>query len=486
MAHTARLLSFLLISVIILANVETKKRSSSKPHTYPHSYGGSGGGRHATSAPQREHTRYIKTTTPRIYDRPTRVVRPDVWKPTSAPTRPTTGAHTYPLSFNGSGGGRQVTSAPTLGYTPYPQTKPTSGSHTYPLSPGGSGGGRQVTSAPILGYTPYPQTKPTSGSHTYPLSPGGSGGSRQVTSAPILGNTPYPQTKPTSGTHTYPLSPGGSGSGFKPNLDPRTGSYPRPSGTNTVISTINVNTGHTDHGVYNNHIYVRNQPTTYYISNTRTTHIYHYPYNPPHGIRYTDNGNRVVYYSAYTGRLPNYVFEYRASKSRYSKLLAGLALYNLGRVTRKSEIQTFHSSYQPRPDEMCLFSVYYDEYRFDEMEIDCRLMTDFIWTQNKLNQPATANENAIVLPNGTLVLSYTQIAPKSVKNALDPMFNGHYVHVTPNMKCYMIWTVSYTFPRREKVECRLLQTFVDKSMNSATTVTSTFVIILTTVAVLLV
>lgn len=426
MAHTARLLRFLLISVIILVNVETKELH--KAH------------RHSKRA--NGHHQYPGSTS----------------KP-----------HTYPHTFGGSGGGTQVTRRTShLGNTPQPYIRITTSKPYYPPS--------------TRGYTPFPQTKPTTGFNTYPLYFNGSSGARQVNSAPILGS--YPQAKPTSGSHTYPQTSGGSGSGYKPILDPRTGSFSRPPNTNTVTTTINLNTGHPAPISYNNHVFVRNQPAISYTTNTRTTHIYQYPYNPPHQIYYTDRGNQVFYYSVYTGQLPNYVFEYRGSRSRYSKLLAGLALYNLGRVNRDSEIKDYHNKYMPRVDEMCIFSVYYDKYRFDDMEIDCRLITYFIWTQLKVTQPGAANENVILLPNRTMVITYSQIAPNGVSNALDPRFNGDYVS-PKHIRCFMTWTVSYTYPRRKEVECGLLQTFVDRTMNSATTVTSTLLIVLTTICVLL-
>lgn len=355
------------------------------------------------------------------------------------------------------------------------------GSHSYPSSRGGlSGSG--------------------SGSHSYPRSPGLSGS----------GSHGYPN----SGSHGYPSSGGLSGSGSPGQA------HGYPSNTQT-----------------NGHGYPTNNGLSGGARNpaghtTVINHNYNYHYSPPQQIRYTPtHGGAPVSYPVYHGTPPTYVYQYKDSGSKYSSLLAGLALFNLGALAGTAFSHRSSSSYKPQPGEVCKFGVKKDNGDYEETRIDCQLITSFIFeaeakqnaspnntvvtttvtnvtvvnTTNEVPAPPApvpeATPNYTMLPNGTLVpvnvtsasetpenattasqgeannttadasvtssIITTTITNTTVVNAID--VKGPPVQVTPGMQCYII-RHSPTTNLKKTVPCALLQTYSEKSLtkNSAT------------------
>ncbi|XP_061711361.1 uncharacterized protein LOC133520749 [Cydia pomonella] len=400
--------------------------------------------------------------------------------------------HTYPITNGQSGGGlsgggindKNKQTAPLT--TLYPagsglsggQTQPTGVKpHTYPNTNGQSGGGlpgggtnnKNRQTAPLT--TLYPagsglsggQTQPTGVKpHTYPNTNGQSGGglsgggtnNKNRQTAPLT--TLYPagsglsggQTQPTGAKpHTYPITNGQSGGGYKPSH-----SNSIPPKTNVVHKPVEPS--------YND-IYVRNHHTTnIYHNNIHTTNIHLYHYKPPKQVYYVHNGMQL-HYPVYREILPEYVYEYRSSRSRFNVLLTGLALYNLGHVSKNRESLHYHNNYKPGQNEVCEFRVEYSMISYNEMNIDCRLITDFIWTIKH-----TKYEEIVWNPIND-----------DVMDALDPQFNGKSLLVNDDMNCYMKYYDGYT-GRKKYVSCKLLETYVKKSFNSASKIASSLLAIL--------
>ncbi|XP_061711355.1 uncharacterized protein LOC133520746 [Cydia pomonella] len=351
----------------------------------------------------------------------------------------------------------------------------------YPGGNGLSGGGTNIINkqtAPQA--TLYPGGNGLSGGGTNNINkqtapqatlyPGGSGLSG--------GQTPPTATKP----HTYPNTNGQSGGGFKPGNN-----NPFPPTTNVVHKPVEPSY---------NHIYVRNHHTTnIYHNNIHTTNVHHYHYEPPRHVHYVHN-DMVQHYPVYREKLPEYVYEYRSSRSRFNVLLTGLALYNLGHVSKSRESLHYHNYYNPSRYEVCKFGVQYNVNSYDEMDIDCRLITDFIRSVKKTNygqfllpdgtlvgsQPNQVQPNVIqvLLSDGTLARLIWNPSYDVVVDALDPRFNGEPLHVNEGMKCYMKYYDGYSFPtpQTKYVSCKLLETYVTKSFNSASKIASSLFAIL--------
>ncbi|XP_061712440.1 uncharacterized membrane protein DDB_G0293934-like [Cydia pomonella] len=376
----------------------------------------------------------------------------------------------------GGGGGSRSGGYGGGGRHSYPSSGGLSGGgsrHSYPSSGGLSGGGSH--SYPSGGGShSYPNS---GGSHTYP----NSGGSHTY---PNSGGHKYPPSSGNSGTHTYP----NSGSGL--------------SGSN-------------NHG-YNNRG----------GSSGGTTNIHHhYHYNPPQQIHYASpHGGPAMSYPVYRGTPPTYVYQYKDSGSKYSSLLAGLALFNLGALAggvagygighHSSSNNNNYQSYKTQPGEVCLFGIKKDNGDFEETRIDCQLISSFIYAeQAKQQQPQNSQNQTTVTttvtnttivnmtnpqdtpsyvlsPNGTLVTpgavpdagNVTNGAPANggtvtssvsvtttnttVVNAVD--VKGAPIQVTPGMQCYVMRRTPSSRMKHE-VPCGLLQTYADKSIkrNSA-------------------
>lgn len=301
-------------------------------------------------------------------------------------------------------------------------------------------------------------TSVANSAHGYPAPPKGSlsGGSSGYPSSHSNSNYPSKQT----GSASYPPSNGLSGN--------------KPSGTGF----------HT--GGSTQKIYVHNKPSygsnSYGNNNGHTVvHHHHYTYHPPTVIHYR-NGNSYPVFRGET--LPSYVYEYRSSRNRYGYLLSGLALYNLGRLSANP-----HLNYNPEWNERCTFGVKYRTGGFDEMNINCKVISSFIYeqilqsrTQSML--PNGVLTNGIVLPDTKTLFSnidnknqqslfnngpsmtMTGTQHFTTTEVTDSRYFGNPVDVYPDMECFI--TRSYRFDNmRQVVPCDLLQTYSTSSLRGA-------------------
>ncbi|KAJ8714949.1 hypothetical protein PYW08_004930 [Mythimna loreyi] len=162
-------------------------------------------------------------------------------------------------------------------------------------------------------------------------------------------------------------------------------------------------------------------------------------YRPPQQIIYGHSQHPV-----YQGPLPPYVFEYQNSGSKYNNLLTGLALYNLGRYSKRN-----HGSYTPYTSafgEVCKLRIS-DRGRYDETRINCDLMSSFI------------------LESSTGTAWNSQFM--TVTNLEDALkIKGPPVEVTTSMNCSVIRTTLGSFSVMEKsVDCGLLQEYARSSFH---------------------
>lgn len=462
---------------------------------------------------------------------------------------PPSGGHTYPSSAGSLNSSivkhsyppSQVSNSPSTGPYPSPggswntsrntppligvnQGMPSSGSHSYPsstVSPGYPT--NNVHSYP----SPVGKLNSTSGKHSYPTS-----GAIQNTLSgtnqglPSTGKHSYPSSTSShsypaygsnmnhsSGKHTYPNS--GSSNTHLPSSG---GSHSHPSSTNTHTYP---NSGRGLSGGGHGHSSKQSHHSTYVYNN--------YRYKPPTKIVYIPHhGNPPINYPVYHGPPPNYVYQYKDSGSKYSTLLAGLALMNLGalgaagyavhQANHKNEIH----NYKPHPNELCKFGMRKENGDYEEIKIDCQIISSFILQEkqrNLVNSPtftyinsngtqgqgvaSPVNSAYTMLPNGTLVdvinvnaysdpsmtapqtphvsqydiLPNGTLVPKGIisgsfggiinaaqlKSASD--LKGVPVKVTSKTECFVM-SHSPTWNIKTPIPCRLLQTYADSSLHT--------------------
>lgn len=109
-------------------------------------------------------------------------------------------------------------------------------------------------------------------------------------------------------------------------------------------------------------------------------------------------------YPVYTEPLPLYVYKYRRSLSRYSNLLTGLALYNLGRTSANFHSKQYFINFKAQSNELCKFGIRYENGYTEEMVIDCLVITDIIYGMNKQTntKPITGTKRETVLNSMTI------------------------------------------------------------------------------------
>lgn len=335
-------------------------------------------------------------------------------------------------------------------------------------------------------------------SHSYPNSGGLSGSSRPSSSYPASPGLSGTGSRSRTPGSSYPPSKGLSGS------SPSTGSsYPHPQGTYHVTRPApNVKRTNTHYNTF--------KEDHHHHTNTHTVvHHHHYVYNPPRVILYTPaHGISAESYPVYTGHdVPSYVYQYRSSNNKYRMLLAGLALYNLGMVSRNPTMYNYHNHYVVQQDEVCKFGVRYEYGSYEEMVIDCRAITNFIWeeqskpkvTQQVVNQTVvTTNvQTQTLLPNGTLghpgfgaittlsqngtVLNTTNTIITTTITISDPKYQGNQIDVSSGMECYILRFTSHS-NMRKTVSCGLLHTYAEKTLkNYGVTIKSPWILIIMTV-----
>ncbi|XP_069364548.1 uncharacterized protein [Maniola hyperantus] len=295
-------------------------------------------------------------------------------------------------SSSSSSGSRAPTYPSSPGLSGYGSGKPTS-YHTYPPSPNLSGSG---------------SGKPTS-YHTYPPSPNLSGnGSR----------------KPTS-YHTYPPSPNLSGYGG--------GGFELPAGV-----------------YYMNKLYPSStESKSYHSSNTNTG--YGTGHNNYGTHNYGSHGqphfNTPSYYTA-----PQHVYitEYRNSGSRYKDLLAGLALYNMGRSHSYHDNFYYNDDYYrgryhtsesssydtPTDEATCTLRIKEDN-KVEVLKIPCEIVSTF--TEGSKKAATDTFTQKVCVSNYTLTNNTapatTAVSPANVTMLSNGSINGSPVTVMNSTKC---------------------------------------------------
>lgn len=256
----------------------------------------------------------------------------------------------------------------------------------------------------------------------------------------------YPSSPGLSGTHSHgPSVNTGHTYGGHPNPSQTQGSYPH----STTGLSGNDKSSHGTHKTDVHHHY-----------------NYHYHYNPPQQINYGS-----TYHPVYHGAPPTYIYEYRDSGSRFDTLLTGLALYNLGRMSSGNNHYHHSREYYGNPGEKCTFIISKDNGDYEATRIDCKLMSSFIWedekTPNSVDPSKTVTvtniENTVTINNGssvTTVLNKTVVVEDAIKA------KGPSIVAAPGMRCAMIRVSSDSSMIRKQVDCGLLQTYAVTSFRS--------------------
>lgn len=159
-------------------------------------------------------------------------------------------------------------------------------------------------------------------------------------------------------------------------------------------------------------------------------------YQPPQQISY---GSK--YYPVYHGVLPDYIF-YKGwdPEHKFTNILNGLALYNLGRIQDKN----LNIDYTNHPEETCILDIREanEEYM---IVIDCQLISSFIREEE----------------NDKYIFEF--IPMKNAIEVLPPYSKmGHPIEVKPGMTCDMIRGNKIL----KNVECGLLQAYAEQSFYS--------------------
>nr|XP_026494873.1 mucin-3A-like [Vanessa tameamea] len=316
------------------------------------------------------------------------------------------GSHNYPSSFSGLSG--------LFG---------SSGSkYNYPSSlsglSGSSSGGKPAFSG-------------SGSANRYPPSPGlsgsGSGSSRYPPSSGLSGSG--------SGSNKYPSSPGLSGSGSGRN------NYPPSHGLSGVripgsqANPTNVATHHRPISSSSDYSgsFIQKSKHRYPSANM----------NPPHSSVYTNTHggigsgygyNSHNYYNSYASSPQHiYISEYRNSGSRYSDILTGLALYNLGRSHNQFNHHYYNDDYytrryystgsshpsneRPIDEAYCTLRIK-ENNKLEVLKIPCEIVSTFTEGSKKLS-PGT--ETRTVCVSNHTVINNTQLPTVTTTSTTKPL-----------------------------------------------------------------
>lgn len=172
----------------------------------------------------------------------------------------------------------------------------------------------------------------------------------------------------------------------------------------------------------------------------------HYSYHPPSHIKFMcRHCASMTTYPVYHGVPPSYVYKYRESGIRYSDLLTGLALYNLGRA---SEYWHYSHHYTKRADEQCSLQVI-DRAHFEETNFPCFMMSTF------LEQAAIKGSEA-----QTFDVTSSYINVKSFIQS-----TGSPVEVTREQDC-VIWHNTTAHKESNHIPCALLKEYANTMIPS--------------------
>lgn len=211
------------------------------------------------------------------------------------------------------------------------------------------------------------------------------------------------------------------------------------------VTLVRAKFGGSRHGAFGGPTY-----TGHHVSARHT----HYSYHPPNQIKFICRhcANPAVY-PVYHGAPPSYVYVYRESGTRYSALLTGLALYNLGRCCG-----THHDAnvYTPHREEKCSLQII-DRSHFEETKFPCFMMSSFM-EPNKTNMEILSqtkhNETEVQKSDSFDILA----AHVNVKPFLQG--NGSELEVRRDQEC-VIWHNLTLNQERHIVPCSLLEQYAE-------------------------
>ncbi|XP_064071699.1 uncharacterized protein LOC135193385 [Vanessa tameamea] len=182
---------------------------------------------------------------------------------------------------------------------------------------------------------------------------------------------------------------------------------------------------------------VQYKPNNHHVS----AHHAHFSYHPPSVIHFMcRHCSHFVTYPVYHGLPPTYVYKYREAGGRFSELLTGLALYNLGRAA--AERWQYTHFYPVRPGEKCSMEVI-DRKHIEEIKFPCFLMSSFIERSPESFLPGP----------GALDITSPQI---DIRPFLQ--HNGSTLKITREQEC-VLWHNTTLNKERNVIACALLKEY---------------------------
>ncbi|CAG9783898.1 unnamed protein product [Diatraea saccharalis] len=195
-------------------------------------------------------------------------------------------------------------------------------------------------------------------------------------------------------------------------------------------------------------------PTNYHVN----AHHTHYSYHPPNHIAFICRYcTHPAFYPVYNSALPTYVYKFRESNDRYSVLLTGLSLYNLGRCCG----QTNSNNYTPRAEEQCSIQII-DRRHFEEARFPCFIMSSFMeHNQSKFHDALSLKSNATLNDTRTteapitfdIVSANVDVKPFISKNMTELV-------VSRDQDC-VIWHNMTMTKERHTLSCSLLKEYAE-------------------------
>ncbi|XP_061712466.1 uncharacterized protein LOC133521488 [Cydia pomonella] len=254
-----------------------------------------------------------------------------------------------------------------------------------------------------------------------------------------------------------------------------------------------------------------------------------YCYFPPQQIIYTSpRGGSQINYPVYRGPLPLSVSRYLESGSKYSTLLAGLALFDAGvniyATCNASSVDDLPSKNYMPLNEVCLFGIHKYNGDFRETEIYCRDTISGIMYAEQIKQINTVNttnganttfdnttkaedmlmymyklstfnisdttSEGVSVSNGSATLKVTPITNTSNDTLMPPASNttvetlsppvsettvktpilqaldvkGKPIEVTSDMECYVKRMITSSSGMKIEFPCGVLQIYADESL----------------------
>lgn len=175
----------------------------------------------------------------------------------------------------------------------------------------------------------------------------------------------------------------------------------------------------------------------------------HYSYHPPQQINFMCRFcSSHTAYPVFHAPLPTYVYKYRESGGRLGALLAGLALYNLGRAAADHS-HFSHYYHQQSADEDCSLQVL-DHQHFEETRVPCFMVSTFM--ERAAAEPQGPRPQANQFDITTSHIDVTSfVKTNSSETPLE---------VTTEQEC-VIWHNTSLTKESNKVPCALLKQYAE-------------------------